>query len=103
MAAKKLHPTMPGEMLLEEFLKPLSISQYRLAKDIGVAQIRISQIIKGTRTITPDTALRFARYFGNTPEFWMNLQSGYDLKIARLQLDKKIKKEVKPLKLKNAA
>ncbi len=99
MNARKLRPTSPGEMLLEEFLKPMNITQYRLAQAIGVPQIRISQIIKGKRAITPDTALRFSRYFGNTPEFWINLQAGYDLKIARLKLEKKINKEIIPFEL----
>ena len=91
-----LSPTSPGEMLLEEFLKPMGISQYRLAKSIHVNRMRISEIIRGRRSITPDTALRLARYFGNSAEFWMNLQAGYDLKIARKEIEKAIKKEVSP-------
>ncbi len=99
MRTRQLKPTSPGEMLLEEFLKPMAISQYRLAKDIGVTQTRIYQIIKGKRALTADTALRLALYFGNNAEFWMNLQSGYDLKTARLKLEKQFKKMIKPLSL----
>ena len=93
----KLQPTSPGEMLLTEFLEPMGISQYRLAKDIAVPQTRISKIIKNERTITPDTALRLACYFNMSAEFWMNLQSGYDLKSARQLIGKKIANEVRPL------
>lgn len=98
MNKKKLSPTHPGEMLLEEFLKPLELTQYQLAKGLGVPQIRISQIIRGDRSITADTALRLARYFGMSPQFWMNLQAGYDLKMAEIKLMKRIEKEVTPLK-----
>jgi len=73
----------PGEVLREEFLTPLNISQYRLAKDIGVPQTRIAAIIKQARSITPDTALRLAKYFGTTPQFWLNLQAEYDLEELR--------------------
>jgi len=69
----------PGEILSEEFLSPLDITQYRLAKDIGVPQTRIAAIVKKRRSITPDTALRLAKYFGTTPQFWLNLQAEYDL------------------------
>lgn len=96
MKKSELFPTSPGEMLLEEFLKPMLISKYHLAKSIHVSQIRISEIVRGKRAITPDTALRFARYFGNSAEFWMNLQAAYDLKIARKCLEKVIKKEITP-------
>jgi len=96
MKRKKLTPTTPGEMLLKEFLKPMKISQYKLAKAICVPQIRISQIIKGKRAITPDTALRLGRYFNTTAEFWMNLQTGYDLKIVRKKIGKQINKIIPP-------
>lgn len=96
MSSSKLSLTSPGEMLLKEFLKPMNISQYKLAKDIGVSQTRVSQIIRGTRAITPDTALRLARYFGMSAEFWMNLQVGYELKITRKHFGKIINKEVLP-------
>lgn len=75
----KINKVHPGEILLEEFLKPMNISQYKLAKDIGVGGIRVNQIVNGKRSITPDTALRLGIYFGTSPEFWMNLQSRYDL------------------------
>lgn len=94
---KKLLPIHPGEILEEEFLKPMEISHYRLAKDIGVPQTRISKIIKGERGITPDTALRLSRYFDVTAEFWMNLQANYDLSITRKKVGKIIEKEVRPV------
>ena len=76
---KKLKNIHPGEILLEEFLKPLSISQYQLAKDLGIPKTRVSQIIKGNRRITADTALRISQYFGNSAKFWLGLQDDYDL------------------------
>ena len=76
---KKLPPIHPGEILLEEFLKPLHVTQYRLAKDIAVPARRINEIIHGERSITADTALRLSRYFGTSERFWMNLQTRYDL------------------------
>lgn len=97
MIREKLLPTKPGEILLEEFIKPMGISQYKLAKDIGVPQTRISQIVKGMRAISPDTALRLGRYFSTSAEFWLNLQTGYELKMARYHLGKIIDKEVQPL------
>ena len=75
----KLDPIHPGEILDEEFLKPLAISQYRLSKDIGVPPVRINEIVHGKRGITADTALRLAKFFGTTAEFWMNLQIHFDL------------------------
>ena len=72
-------PTHPGEMLLEEFLKPLNISAYRLSKDIGIPQTRVSAILKGRRRITADTALRLSKYFGNSAKFWLGLQDDFDL------------------------
>lgn len=86
--------THPGEMLNEEFLKPLGLSQNALAMKIHVPATRIGDIIHGRRAITPDTALRLARFFGNSPEFWMNLQQMYDLSKAKLELKKIIEKEV---------
>ncbi len=79
----KLDPIHPGEILDEEFLKPLAISQYRLSKDIGVPPVRINEIVHGKRGITADTALRFAKFFGTTAEFWMNLQIHFDLEVQR--------------------
>jgi addiction module HigA family antidote len=86
--------THPGEILNEEFLQPLGISQNALAMKIHVPATRIGDIIHGRRAITPDTALRLARFFGNSPEFWMNLQQMYDLSKAKLELKKKIEREV---------
>ncbi|GIW34292.1 HigA family addiction module antitoxin [Meiothermus sp.] len=79
--AKKLSPIHPGEILLEEFLKPQGISQYRLAKDIGVPARRINEIVHSQRAISPDTALRLSRYFSMSERFWMNLQNRYDLEM----------------------
>ena len=86
--------THPGEMLKEEFLKPLEISQNALALKIRVPATRIGEIIHGKRSITPDTALRLARFFGNSPEFWLNLQQMHDLSKARLELSKTIERDV---------
>jgi len=93
--AKTLSPITPGDVLLEEFLKPMIITQSQLAKDINVPANRVSQIIHGKREITADTALRLGKYFGIEPEFWLNLQLRYNIKIARSQVGKKIEKEVK--------
>lgn len=97
MANLKLNPTHPGEILMEEFLKPMGITQYKLAKAIGVPQARISKIVKGERSITPDTALRLSQYFKMSAEFWMNMQAGYDLKITRKRIGNIIAKKVTPL------
>ncbi len=93
--AKKLSPITPGDVLLEEFLKPIGITQNQLAKDIKVPANRIGQIIHGKREITADTALRLGKYFGIEPEFWINLQMRYNMKIAKSKLEKIIEKEVK--------
>jgi antitoxin HigA-1 len=87
----------PGEILRTEFLDELHITQYRLAVDIGIPHSRVTAIIKGRRAITPDTALRLARYFGTTAEFWLGLQSEYDLRKARSELEAEIESAVKPL------
>jgi addiction module HigA family antidote len=92
-----LSPIHPGEVLLEDFMKPLGLSQYRLAKDIGVAPIRISQILKGQRAITVDTAMRLARYFGTSAVVWLRLQVRYDLENAEKELRDRINREVKVL------
>ena len=97
MASKKLAPTHPGEILLEEFLKPLGISQYRLAKATNVPARRINEIVHGKRSITADTALRLARYFGTSAAVWLRLQARYDLEVAEMQLAKQIEREVKEL------
>jgi addiction module HigA family antidote len=92
---KLLSPIHPGEVLLEDFIKPLGLSQYRLAKDIGVAPIRINQIIKGQRSISVDTAMRLAQYFGTSAAVWLRLQVRYDLESAQDDLGERIKREVK--------
>ena len=89
-------PTHPGDILLEEFLKPMGISQYRLAKDISVPARRINEIVLGKRRITADTALRLARYFGTSPQFWMGLQNDYDLDVAADALGNRLDVEVRP-------
>jgi addiction module HigA family antidote len=90
----RVPPIHPGEVLLEDFMKPLKLSQYRLAKDIGVPALRISQIVRGKRSITADTALRLARYFGTSANVWMRLQARYDLEVAEIGLAGKIEREV---------
>ncbi len=97
MAGRKLPPTHPGEVLLDEFLKPLGISQYRLSKDMGTHPRRINQIVHGKRSITADTALRLARYFGTSERFWLNLQVGYDLEVEKERLRDRLDKEVRVL------
>lgn len=98
MARRKLHPIHPGEVLLEEFLKPLQMSQNRLALDIGVPARRINEIVLRKRSVSADTALRLARYFGVTPQFWLGLQADYDLDVAADRLRGRIRREVRPLK-----
>ncbi|WP_374682884.1 HigA family addiction module antitoxin [Accumulibacter sp.] len=95
---KKLSPIHPGEILLEDFMKPLELTQYRVAVDIGVAPLRINQIVHGKRAITADTALRLARYFGTTPGIWLRLQARYDLEIAQEKVGKSIRRQVKVLR-----
>jgi antitoxin HigA-1 len=92
----KLSPVHPGKVLLEEFIKPMGLSQNRLAIDICVDARRINEIVLGKRAITADTALRLSRFFGNSPQFWMGLQSQYDLDIAQVQLGKRLEREVCP-------
>jgi len=92
----KLSPVHPGEVLLEEFIKPMELSQNRLAIDIGVDTRRINEIVLGKRAITADTALRLSRFFDNSPQFWMGLQSQYDLDVAQDQLGKRLDREVRP-------
>ena len=89
-------PAHPGEVLREDFLRPLDLSQYALAKAIAVPQIRISAIVNGKRAITPDTALRLARYFGTSAEFWMGMQATYDLEMARDRIGAKSRARVHP-------
>ena len=99
MISKKIQPIHPGEILMEEFLKPLNISQYKLAKDINVPARRINEIIHGTRGVTADTALRFAKFFGTTAQFWLNLQSHYELEVQEEILADRLDHEVKSYQL----
>ena len=92
---KKLPPVHPGEVLLEDFMKPHGLSAYRVAKDIAVPALRIHQIVKGERGISADTALRLARYFGTSAEVWVRMQARYELEIAQTSLESRIRKEVK--------
>ncbi len=99
MTESKLPPTHPGEVLLEEFLKPLDITQYRLSKDVGTHPRRINQIVHGKRSITANTALRLARSFGTSERFWLNLQVQYDLEVEKDRLGDRLFKEVRVLGL----
>ncbi len=94
---RKIPPIHPGEVLLEEFLKPLGISQNRLARDLATPVVRVNEIVRGKRTVTVDSALRLAKYFQTTPQFWLNLQAHYDLELAKEthlvdQIDREVRK-----------
>lgn len=95
--AKRLRPVHPGEILREEFMKPLGLSMHRLALDLRVPATRIAEIVHERRGVTPDSALRLARYFKTTPEFWMNLQATYDLEVVRDKELAKIERDVRPM------
>ena len=95
---KRIPLVHPGEVMLEDFMKPLRITQSRLAKDIGVSPLRVSQIVRGKRSITADTAMRLARYFGTSASIWMRIQACYDLEVAQGTLAKVITREVKVLR-----
>jgi antitoxin HigA-1 len=95
---KRLNPTPPGKVLLEELIKPLGVSQYRVAKDCGIPQPTMTQIIKGRRPISVENAMRLGRYFGTTAQFWLNLQTDYDLRLASREKLKLIEAQVRPLK-----
>lgn len=97
MPVRDIPPIHPGEILKEEFLEPLGVSAYRLAKSIGVPQDRISNILRGRRGITADTALRLGRFFGTEAQFWLNLQSRYDLEAAQVALGESLERDVTPL------
>ena len=99
MKNKKLPPIHPGEILMEEFLEPMGISQYRLAKDISVPPRRINEIVHGKRSITADTALRLGRFFGMSPQFWLNLQTRYDLEVTEDLLEDRLDDEVHALQM----
>jgi len=96
---KKLEPIKPGEILLEEFMRPLEISQNKLARDLDVPIARINDIVHGRRGISADTALRLSKYFKTTAEFWMNLQSRYDIKIAKRDVWPSIEKNIRPIQV----
>lgn len=102
MGRKVLTPIHPGEILQEDFLGPLGISQYRLSKGIGVPPRRVNEIVHGTRGISADTALRLARFFGTSERFWLNLQNRYDLEIERDRLGASLQREVEVLALRHA-
>jgi addiction module HigA family antidote len=97
MKTKRLQPVHPGEVLLEDFMKPNNLSVYRVAKDIGVPALRINQIIKGERGVSADTALRLARYFGTGALVWVRMQARYELEVAKTELQRRINKEVRIL------
>ena len=99
----RLPPVHPGDVLLEDFMKPLGLSRYRVAKDIGVPALRISQIVRGRRSITADTAMRLARYFGTSAAVWLRLQARYDLEVTEARMAKRIKREVKVLQTTQAS
>ncbi|HEX3928228.1 MAG TPA: HigA family addiction module antitoxin [Gemmatimonadales bacterium] len=94
MAHRKLQPIHPGEVLLDDFLEPLGVSQYRLARDISVPARRINEIVHGNRAVSADTALRLARYFGTSDRFWLNLQARFDLETERDRLGRRLIEEV---------
>jgi len=94
---KRLANIHPGEVLREEFMRPLGLTQYRLAQDTGISQMRISEIVRGKRGVTADTALRLARYFGTSDKFWMGLQDDYEIEEARAALAGRLESEVRPL------
>jgi addiction module HigA family antidote len=98
MKNKTLPPIHPGEILMEEFLEPMGISQYRLAKDISVPPRRINEIVHGKRSVSADSALRLGRFFGISPQFWLNLQARYDIEIAEDALADRLDEEVRALK-----
>jgi addiction module HigA family antidote len=97
MPRRKVAPIHPGEILREEFLDPLAISQYRLAKETSVPPRRINEIVRGSRAISADTALRLARYFGTSERFWLNLQARYDLEVEKDRLGDRLRREVRVL------
>lgn len=102
--SERLPPIPPGEILLEDFMKPLGISQNALARGLGVPPVTVNKIVHGRRAVTTETAFRLARYFGNTPGFWLNLQRDYDIELAQAQrLPERIASEVRPLARDDAA
>ena len=102
MEEKTMQPIHPGEVLMKEFLEPMGISQYRLAKDISVPPRRINEIVHRKRSITADTALRLGRFFNMSPQFWLNLQTRYDLEVTEDRLENRLDNEVHALQAQNA-
>jgi addiction module HigA family antidote len=98
MTTRRLAPVHPGEILLEDFLKPLGLTQYRVAKSLSVPARRINEIVHGARAVSADTALRLARFLGTSERFWLNLQSGYDLEVERDRLKTRLIREVQVLR-----
>lgn len=98
MTTRRMAPVHPGKILLEDFLKPLGLTQYRLAKSLSVPARRINEIVHGARAVSADTALRLARFFGTSERFWLNLQSGYDLEVERDRLKTRLIREVQVLR-----
>jgi addiction module HigA family antidote len=96
MKERRMAPVHPGEILLEQFLKPLAMSQNKLALELSVPPRRINEIVKGRRRVTADTAIRLARFFKMTPEYWMGLQADYDLDVVRDALEERVNREVRP-------
>jgi addiction module HigA family antidote len=96
MKSTKIPPVHPGEILLGDFMEPLGLTQYALAKALGVPALRISQIVRRQRSISADTALRLSRYFGTRPEWWLDLQTHHDLEVARDQIEVRISRTVRP-------
>lgn len=96
MSARKHKPVHPGEILWHEFMQPLGITKYRLAKETGMPADRVGRLVRGTRAFTGDTALRLARYFGTSAQFWMNLQAHYDLDEAEDRIGREVEKQVRP-------
>jgi addiction module HigA family antidote len=96
MKERRMAPVHPGEILLEQFLKPLAMSQNKLALELSVPPRRINEIVKGRRRVTADTAMRLARFFKMPPEYWMGLQADYDLDVVRDELEERVKREVRP-------
>src|SRR5580693_602123 len=99
MKAKKIDPVHPGEILFHDFMEPLGLSQFALAKAIGVTPMRVSEIVRGQRAITADTALRLSRYFGTRPGWWLDLQTFYDLEVAADKVEARIARTVTPCSL----
>ena len=95
-SGRRLPPVHPGEVLRDEFLKPMELSVYRLARELKVSRPRMNDVVLGRRAVTTDTALRLGRYFGTTPEFWINLQTRYDLDVAERTARRRIEREVAP-------